>query len=233
MRRVVRILWLVCCGAWVGAVILPEGNTLFRLVFIAMSLVLWLGALGLGWRRKWIRRACLGSGIVAALLLLAPGRKGSPESLRGAYVAALGRYENTRYIWGGESFFGIDCSGLVRKGMSDACVWLGVRSLNPSLVREGIDIWWYDCTARDLKDGYRRMTRRLFGADSIDSLDHSRIRPGDLAVTRDGMHVLAYLGDRTWIEAHPGEKVIRVHVPAPSNSWFQRPVEIVRWRQLE
>jgi peptidoglycan/LPS O-acetylase OafA/YrhL len=54
-----------------------------------------------------------------------------------------------------------------------------------------------------------------------------------LAVTANGVHVLAYVGNQTWVEADPGEwKVIQVKVPA-TNPWFLVPVRIVRWAQLQ
>jgi hypothetical protein len=84
-----------------------------------------------------------------------------------------------------------------------------------------------------LREGYRDLARPLFSADSINVLDHSRILPGDVAVTADGVHVLAYLGEQTWIEADPAAgRVIRVRAPAPDHGWFNVPVVLIRWRQL-
>lgn len=55
--------------------------------------------------------------------------------------------------------------------------------------------------------------------------------PGDLAVTSNGIHIMAYLGDNRWIEADPGiRRVITVTVPANENNWFRIPVNIVRWK---
>ena len=63
--------------------------------------------------------------------------------------------------------------------------------------------------------------------------DPAQWRTGDLAVTADGVHVLAYLGDRTWIEADPtAHEVVEVTLPT-SNAWFHVPVVFVRWRYLE
>src|SRR5438876_10081891 len=84
-----------------------------------------------------------------------------------------------------------------------------------------------------LRDEYRHQTQRLFSVPSTNSLDHSKILPGDVAVTVSGVHTMAYLGDKTWIEADPGVKrVIRVSVPA-RNPWFEQPVYIVRWSTLD
>lgn len=62
--------------------------------------------------------------------------------------------------------------------------------------------------------------------------DHSLLKPGDLAVTDDGVHVMAYLGDRAWIEADPhAHQVIEVILPS-DNPWFRMPVVFVRWQCL-
>ena len=57
-----------------------------------------------------------------------------------------------------------------------------------------------------------------------------------MAVTSNGVHVLAYVGDSTWIEADPsalvGYKVVQIKAPT-SNAWFNTPVHIVRWRRLD
>jgi hypothetical protein len=83
-----------------------------------------------------------------------------------------------------------------------------------------------------LRDGYRGWTTALFRDDAIAGADVSRLRTGDLAVTADGVHVMAYLGSRTWIEADPNaHKVIEVVVPT-DNRWFKTPVVFVRWRWL-
>jgi hypothetical protein len=71
-------------------------------------------------------------------------------------------------------------------------------------------------------------------APQINLLDHATFQPGDLAVTDSGIHVLAYLGDQTWIEADPGvEKVILAKSPSQDNAWLSSPVKIVRWKLLQ
>jgi cell wall-associated NlpC family hydrolase len=142
------------------------------------------------------------------------------------------KYEGTRYVWGGENRLGIDCSGLVRKGLINANIRLGLQTLNPRLVRSALDLWWHDCSAKALRDEYRNYTARLSQAQNINDIPPDLVLPGDLAITSDGSHVLAYLGDKTWIEADPNEmKVIAVEIPS-DNMWFKTPVYLVRWSQL-
>ena len=64
-------------------------------------------------------------------------------------------------------------------------------------------------------------------------MDQSQLLPGDLAVTRGGAHVMAYLGDHLWIEADPVVgRVITVTAPSHDNPWFYADMRIMRWRSL-
>ena len=137
------------------------------------------------------------------------------------------------YSWGGESPKGIDCSGLIRRGLIDSLFCRGVCSFDVGLVRRALSLWWHDCTASVLGEAREGLTVPLFETPSLNQLDNSRILPGDLAVTKSGMHILAYAGDGIWIEADPGvERVIAVQVPAQENSWFETPMKVVRWSIL-
>jgi hypothetical protein len=83
-----------------------------------------------------------------------------------------------------------------------------------------------------LRDGYRGWTTELFREDTVARADTSKLKAGDLAVTADGVHVMAYLGNQTWIEADPdAHRVIEVVLPT-DNQWFKTPVVFVRWRWL-
>ena len=63
-------------------------------------------------------------------------------------------------------------------------------------------------------------------------MEESLLIPGDLAVTEDGVHVLAYLGGSEWIEADPQlNGVVRLSAPS-ENPWFGVEVRVVRWRVL-
>jgi len=75
--------------------------------------------------------------------------------------------------------------------------------------------------------------RRLGLLASLKSLDYSLLMPGDLAVTADGDHVMAYLGNQTWIAADPGVgKVTTFTIPEHKNAYFSTPMRVVRWKIL-
>jgi hypothetical protein len=195
------------------------------IAFLVLSVVLWR-------RSRWPYVVAAMAIVIPAAMLVLPGRAFSRESLRAASVEQLRSFEGTRYIWGGESRLGIDCSGLVRQALIRSSLKLGLSSLNGDLVRSALALWWFDSSALALRDGYRGTTTLLLQSPSINAVPTQRLLPGDFAVTSDGIHVLAYLGDNHWIEADPElGRVLAVDVPT-SNAWFGVPVHVLRWRQL-
>jgi len=222
---------------WIVALCLflyPIRNLPLRAGLILALAAIWLGAIIVSRRHKAAFYSFVSISLLVAGFLLLPGRNPDAGDLQAVYVRALQSYQGTRYVWGGENRFGIDCSGLVRAGMIKADLCQGIGTLNPKLVRSALSLWWYDESANALGKGYRQQTRFLFRTNAIDVLDQSRLHPGDLAVTTSGLHVLAYCGTNTWIEADPTPgRVVIVHVPARTNPWFQQPVNLVRWAALE
>ena len=190
-------------------------------------------SLALLWPHKVLRLCGVGLAGLAALFLLAPGRAVDAPRLRESYVRSLINYEGTTYVWGGENARGIDCSGLVRRGLIDANWKTGLATFNPAPVRRAVAMWWFDCSAKALKESYRGWTKTISTTPSLNALDYETLQPGDIAVTSNGVHTLAYIGDATWIEADPKAwKTIRVRVPSETG-WFRMPVHLLRWRQLE
>lgn len=197
-----------------------------------------LGALllivGVGFKRGWWTVLP----IVAAVLVCGfwPPKKPEAAQLRARYLKSLRAYKGTPYVWGGENGRGIDCSGLMRRGMVDALMAQGWQDKNPSLWREAAQVWWKDCSAAAMKDGYDGRIQTLFTSKSLNALDTARLQTGDLAVLQSGVHVLAFVGGKTWIQADPnlvngGDKVIETTAPS-RNGWFGQPVVVCRWKML-
>jgi hypothetical protein len=228
-----RHAWLLLLLVTIGLFLCPVAYRSSRMLLLVCLAVLWvLGAFQLR-RRKMATTAIISAGVICLGWLCLPGRPADPAALRRTYVQCLKEYEGTIYFWGGENRIGIDCSGLVRRGLINANTKLGLLTLNPRLVRAALSLWWYDCSARALRDEYRNYTLRISTADSINEADHNTIEPGDLAVTSDGIHVLAYIGDSKWIAADPGARRVIIEDIPSENIWFSRSVQMTRWRQIK
>lgn len=231
----------VFLGLWLGAFLLlavlwyyPVITFRVRVAALAVALFILLGSIVWVWKYKNGRWALLAVILGIVVFLVLPGKSTvDRDALRQAYREAMMGYEGTRYVWGGEGLFGIDCSGLVRKGLEDALMSQGFVSLNSRLIRESNALYWNDTTAKVIGEGYSGRTALVTTCPSLNTLDYSLLLPGDLAVTENGVHVMAYLGDKMWIAADPGEgKVTRFAIPEKENAYFSVPMRIVRWKIL-
>ena len=78
------------------------------------------------------------------------------------------------------------------------------------------------------------MTKQIISGLNLNVISYENIKPGDLAVTANGIHIMAYLGNKTWIEADPYEhKVIIVKIPEYKNVWFNKKIIILRLVDLQ
>ena len=208
-------------SAWIKAI---------QILLLAGSIIVWLTAL---WSRKILFMIVTLAVALVVTLFALPGRQpSSSEALGGRLSSALQSYEGTRYWWGGENKIGIDCSGLIRRGMMDAALREGLARLDGPLLRTSADLWWHDCSAEALGEGYRGYTIPITTAKSLNTLNHSLLQNGDLAIAGGGSHILAYLGDRRWIQADPVAEKVIIETSPSKNIWFSGPVKIVRWQRL-
>ena len=211
----------------------PVLNNMHRVAFLAAILGAWLGSLLLAWKHKLLRFAHLAISLLLAIPLALPGRAIAANDLRAEYVARMTQLVDTRYVWGGESSRGIDCSGLPRKALRDALVWRGLRQLDGGMLRMAVEQWCYDASAKALGQGYRNYTVPLLPHGTIRQMDYASLMPGDLAVTTSGVHILAYLGDEKWIQADPGIGAVAIlNGRNDKNRWFDVPVTTHRWSVL-
>ncbi|MHA3770733.1 NlpC/P60 family protein [Verrucomicrobiota bacterium sgz303538] len=224
------LLWAFNCGLLSAVTFYPVSTRFIRLAILALIGGITIGLLRLTWRKPFVRWPLLLAITAAGALVFGPGPTYSDmRALHATYLRRLQAYEGVRYYWGGENSFGIDCSGLVRRGMIDALLAQGIRNWDSTLVRKALSMWWNDTSALELREN-ATLTTKLQQVKSVNDLDPALLKPGDMA--SNGTHIMAYLGDRRWIEADPGEnRVITVDVPA-DNGWFQCPMTILRWTLL-
>ncbi len=231
-KKAAKRVWIWIVILTVILILYPVQYQITRCAILVGAAVTWTGALLLWWNRKAIRVTLLLAEVLPAITVCLPGRAVDPDALAVEYSRGLRLFNGVRYVWGGEGLLGIDCSGLVREGLVWGQLYHGLRMLNGRPIRDAICLWWCDSSAMALRDGYRGWTTELFRQDSIVRADPLNLRTGDLAVTADGAHVMAYLGNNTWIEADPDAgKVIQVALPT-NNHWFMAPVIFVRWKWL-
>lgn len=214
--------------------LIPVRTTLIKLCIVLLSFAFWLLILSQNWRKRKLRNTLLGITAFSVLFCCMPSRTINESKLREQYVRSLGFYESRPYLWGAENFLAVDCSGLIRQGYIDANMIYGLKTFNGALVRKAMLIWWNDSSAKAMRDEYRGRTKRYIESPSINQLDHSRILPGDFAVTQNGVHCLAYLGDGHWIQADPNPNKVTINtVPEENSSWFRQPIYIMRWSEFE
>jgi hypothetical protein len=232
--RLQRLILLGAVAVFVALLWYPISTRLTRVSILLSLTIAWALMVTAIWNKSRIRISILGITLVCGTLLAIAGDSSlNRQSLQDAYVSALQRYDGVSYIWGGENKRGIDCSGLVRRGFEDALLEQGFNTLNPALIRRSIGLWWNDCSARDHGNAAYGQTVSITTTRAISKLDHALVAPGDLAVTSDGLHVVAYLGAQQWIEADPGAKRVLVsRADDAKNVWMFTPMQIVRWRDL-
>ncbi|MEM8882786.1 MAG: NlpC/P60 family protein [Planctomycetota bacterium] len=218
----------------IAILLYPVASTALRLGWVTGLAVSWLGLLILGWERRPARVVLLAIPMALAAPFLLPARPLDRKELRRDYVLRLGAFEGTRYVWGGENALGIDCSGLLRHALRQALFSHGLRHLDGGCMRAGLELWWFDASAMALAEGYRAYTTPLAVEGTIQSMPYAALSPGDLAVTTDGVHVLAFTGGEEWTQADPQlGTVATLNGRTQSNPWFQRSVTLHRWSILD
>lgn len=195
---------------------------------------LWVSALILLWPRRTWRIGLLMLPILVSVPFLLPGKPFDQPELRAHYVDAMRGFEGTRYLWGGEGRKGIDCSGLPRRALRKSLLEDGWSHGNGSAFREWARQWWFDTSAKAMGEGYRGFTRPISVEGKLKELDFNRLKPGDLAVTRSGVHVMIYVGNGNWIQADPKPGKVVISQPSSDPSvWFDMEVSVHRWTVLE
>ncbi len=228
-QKSIRFAVIVGMALMIGTFLYPVHNRMLELGWFAGLILLWLATLASLSARKTLRIIVFFLPFSAAIPFVLPEKKIDPDVLCARYVERLQAYDGTRYVWGGESSLGIDCSGLPRKSLRDALLEQGWRNANGAAFRMWLSHWWHDTSAFAMSQGYRGFTRPLGIKGQLWNLADSPIRPGDLAVRGDGGHVVVYLGNREWIEADPNRGKVHRWISSPSDGGWYENMTVHRW----
>lgn len=203
----------------------PVGSTLTKSAFLGLLIINMAGPYFI--KTKWEKLKLIHSAALALVVLFILIRPfTTSRTVSEIYLQNLKSYEGSRYIWGGENFLGIDCSGLPRKSLIFALFTKGQYL-------KGMELWWYDCSAKAMSEGYRNYTSKVGNINSLRKADYTLLKPGDLAVTASGIHVIVYLGNERWIQADPEQGSVVIENPATTpSSWFDTEVNIFRWQAI-
>ncbi len=234
IRRIVSCV-IVLMGV-AGIVFLlrrPYHDGLLRYGMLASMVAVWAGLLALAWKPWGLRVAVVLIPVLLMLTLLLPGGNLDHTRLKEDYVKALQSYVGTPYIWGGEGRGGIDCSGLPRAALRQALLEQA-KECNTRAARLWLAQWWFDTSAKAMAEEYRGFTHTTGISGDLRQIDLSRIRPGDLAVTKSQSHVMVYLGAGVWIQAEPlRRKVIVAPAGSPVSVYLSSEVTLYRWQVME
>ena len=236
LGRARPIIYVCALGALACLLMLtlnPTHSKLLNLALLGCTAAVWIGLATLVWRFLYLRALLLLLPLAVAALFAMPGGTVDTEQLRATYIAQLKSYEGAPYHWGGESAWGIDCSGLPRKAFRGALLAHGLRHMNGRALREYAEHWWFDASAQALGAGYKDFTRPVGVSGTVREMSYADLLPGDLAVTANGAHMLVYLGDDVWTQADPGARTVVVHNGRTGkNAWFSVPISVHRWSSL-
>jgi cell wall-associated NlpC family hydrolase len=213
-------------------IIIPYRTSLIRAGMLALCCLAWAGLAALTFRYK-VPRIILIVATTLSALFLVTNRSRIPDSdaLRRRFVERLEDYDGVRYLYGGENHRGVDCSGLVRAAMIRALADRGFASMDSGLLHSAFTLWWRDTNAIQLGKGANGLTLSIGDGSPMPMRAAQSLRPGDLAVTTSGSHVLAYLGDQRWIEADPDVARVQI-VDLRTSRIADQEVLLVTWLWL-
>ncbi|MDF1741707.1 MAG: NlpC/P60 family protein [Verrucomicrobiales bacterium] len=232
-----RLLIILLIGSVAGiceAFFNPVNNFHLRVLLIAGIAGAFFTLFFLAGKSAFRKIALLFILLLTLIPFLLPSREINSNDVREDYLNRLIQLNDVPYHWGGESAGGIDCSGLPRKTLREAMFWHGVKTGNGKPIRAAVSQWWNDASAKAISEGYRDYATKLGTEGSIAKMSYAELKPGDLAVSMGGVHVLVYLGNDQWIQAAPEVGHVAIFDGRKDNNrWLKVAVTTHRWKVFE
>lgn len=235
MTRRLLIILLIGSIAGIGAALFnPVNNFSLRVLLIAGIAGTFFTLFFLAGKSALKKVALLLILFLTLIPFLLPSREMNSNEIREDYLHRLVQLNNVSYHWGGESTGGIDCSGLPRKTLREALFWNGLKTGNGKPIRDAVSQWWNDASAKAISEGYHDYATKLETEGSIAQMSYHELKPGDLAVSIGGVHVLVYLGNDQWIQAAPEVGHVAIFDGREDdNRWLKVAVTTHRWNVFE
>ncbi len=225
-KRLILVAGITLAAA---CAITPIHSRLVQAGFFAGSVLAWCGLFLMNGRARKTALLLAAIPLLAVLLLALPAKPIDQNQLRADYVARMRTFDGARYVWGGESSLGIDCSGLPRRALRDALWSEAWKHANGFAFRSWLEQWWHDSSALAMSQAHRGATRSLGLSAPLWEFDESKLLPGDLAIKDNGRHVVVFLGNHQWIEADPTLAKVHIWTPAPSDGAWYADMSLYRW----
>ncbi len=209
----------------------PLHNTYLCLATILLIVCLIALVIIIFYKMKWfiITASCL---LVLLTGIMINHSTIDKKLLSTLYVEQLHSFHQSPYVWGGESGLGVDCSGLPRKSMINALLLYALYRLNGGALFKAIDYWWHDASAYEMSLSYKERMVVFDDIFTVNKSSHVAVQPGDLAVTKNGTHVMVYLNAQQVIQAEPGAGQVIIDEIPSRNAWLNQSVKLVRWSVL-
>ncbi len=234
MKRVYRIVWILFL--LIALTLFVTHPVVTKTQNLGIAITLFAITVSLLWfcrKIKLITIPILSAVVLLIIWLFIPSSPIDYKEIEHSYQNALEKYKSVTYHWGGENKFGIDCSGLPRKSLRDAFLSYTINHGNSDAFKQFLKLRWFDSSAKALSKGYRNYVTPLNISGTIKEIPYDHLKPGDLAITQDGLHVIIYYGNDQWIQADPWKKIVHIqNGRTGKSSRFNNQVSIYRWTKF-
>ncbi len=223
--------FIICAIGVIGLIINPVNNATYRALghlsifgFMISSILL---------NKQTPGRVVLGLIYVgfAVAVYNSEFRPPNPNQFTNRFVSQVKSYNKVRYRFGGESFLGMDSSGLVRRSLIVTYLKLAFFEGKVGLVKRAYSVWMEKIALSTLMLNENPYTKVIGTFQSINSLDSRILKNGDLAISSQGTLVAIYLGNKLWATSDSSANGVFIErMPANKYGIFRVEVKVVRFK---